>query len=258
MSSPDPEAVEELLSRRRALLERVRQGPVAKPTLVEELAVSRSTVDRAVRELEAARLVRRSQDGVALTLPGRLALDRYERFRELLADLVRSTDVLARLPADAALDPSLVDGAMVVSPERHDPRRPVGQLTTDIREAGRIRAFVAAYIPEAADAYFESIVAGDLRAELVVTPNVLDVLVRECADEMERALDAGLRLYRATVPDSPYCLLLARKDDGTVVGVTVSDEESVTGLVRNDTDAAVEWAARRFETVRDDAERITR
>lgn len=260
MSRPDSEAVEELLARRRALLERVRREPVPKPVLVRELAVSRSTVDRAVRELETARLVRRTTAGVGLTLAGRVALDRYERYRSLLGDLVRTTDVLALLPASVPFDPALVDRATVVSPERHEPRRPVKRLASDIREASRVRSVVSAYIPEVIDAYHAEVVDGSLEADLVVTGDALDVLVRERPGRLDEALDSGLALSRTAVDRLPYCLLVAETDDSTnvIVVVTGDGAGAVGGLLRNDTDAAVAWATRRFERLREDADPIRR
>lgn len=256
MSRPDPEAIEELLSRRRALLERVRQGPVPKPVLVEELAISRSTVDRAVRELEETRLLYRGGDGLELTLPGRVALDHYQYFQALLADLVRSTEVLAMLPADAPFDPTLIYDATVVDPEPYEPRRPVKRLLRDVRDARRIRAVGVAYVPEAVEAIFERCADADLDAELVVTGNVLDVMVQDCSDVIDEALAGGLDLYRTDVDEASYCMMLADADAATTVSVTVSSDGAVGGLIRNDSEDAVSWASHRFEHLRGDADPV--
>lgn len=256
MSRPDPEAVERLLSRRRTLLERVQHGPVPKPSLVEDVSSSRSTVDRAVRELESARLVRRTPDGVVLTLAGRVALERYRRYQSSLGDLARATDVLSELPADAAFDPSLVDGATVVNPERHEPRLPTRTMVRDLRDARRIRAIVVGYVPDVIAALLERVVGSDVEGEVVVTPEGLKVVVRHHASVLDDALRNGLRLFSADVPDAPYSLLLSDRADGTAVSVSVSRDGAITGLIRNEDDAATDWAARRFDRVRRDADEI--
>jgi len=59
--------VVELLARRATLLRLLRERPRLKRELAEELSVSRSTVDRAVRNLEATDYVARGGDRLAHT-----------------------------------------------------------------------------------------------------------------------------------------------------------------------------------------------
>jgi predicted transcriptional regulator len=72
--------VRQLLSQRADALSRLLDADRTKNELTEELDVSRSTVDRAVRELESNGLVRREGGTVTATLSGRLAYDSYRRF----------------------------------------------------------------------------------------------------------------------------------------------------------------------------------
>jgi Mn-dependent DtxR family transcriptional regulator len=55
---------------------RLAETPAEKGVLAGELDRSRSTVDRAVRDPEAAGLVERTDGGYATTLAGRLAAER--------------------------------------------------------------------------------------------------------------------------------------------------------------------------------------
>ena len=70
----------DLVAKRVDLLEALAAGPRYKPALVEATGDSRSTVDRAIRELEAAGLIERTDEGFWATLAGRLAAERYRAF----------------------------------------------------------------------------------------------------------------------------------------------------------------------------------
>jgi predicted transcriptional regulator len=61
-------------------------SPKAKLELVDELDSSRSTVDRAIRELETLGLIERSPRGCKPTLCGQRAIQHYSRFDEATED----------------------------------------------------------------------------------------------------------------------------------------------------------------------------
>ena len=69
----------ELLLQRNDVFEQLSTQPTPKRDLAEGLDVSRSTIDRALREIESAGLAERCNDGVTLTLCGRLVVEEFER-----------------------------------------------------------------------------------------------------------------------------------------------------------------------------------
>lgn len=102
----------EVLLRRSAVVERLSVQPTAKRELVDRLDVSRSTVDRAVREIESAGLAECRDGGVGLTLCGRLATAEFERFGTRLGDCCgddASTTVIDELIATAVRRSDLLD-----------------------------------------------------------------------------------------------------------------------------------------------------
>lgn len=250
MSPPDTDRVETLLSRRHQLLERLRSGPVTKPSLVEELPVSRSTVDRAVRELEELSLVERAQDGVSLTLSGRLALDSYDQFREEVEAVALTAEALSGLDENVTFDPVLLHDATVVGPVPHEPNRPGEHLLELIEEADHVYTYSTAFIPDLADAYYDSIVSDGMEAEVILTGEVIDRIVRDRSEDVEEALDHGLELYRAEADDAPYSLLLATTPSGPTVGVLVNGENGISGFIRTQAPEAVQWARSRLDDVR--------
>jgi len=87
-SAPDvsPDGVVAALEKRARLLRMLADGPMDKPALRDALEVSRSTVYKALRELEELGLVHRVDDGYALTQFGRLARRKHDEFRATVGD----------------------------------------------------------------------------------------------------------------------------------------------------------------------------
>ena len=72
----------EVLLQRVEVLERLVEGPSYRRDLSDELGVSRSTIDRAVRELEELQFVENCRDGVRATAAGRNAIDHLANFQD--------------------------------------------------------------------------------------------------------------------------------------------------------------------------------
>lgn len=246
------EAVE-LLARRADLLERLRDGPRTKSELADSLPVSRSTVDRAVRELEAHDLVERG-DAVSLTLAGALGLDAYERFASQLDALGEADSLFAGLPPDATVDPALLRDAGVVDPSRVAPQRGVERYRSRVADADRVRGYVSAVLDTNVPTFRERIVEDDVPVELVLAPDALDVLVSTHGDAVADARATGnFALYRAN-STLGYSLMLVDADATTHVCALFYDDSGQVGLVRNDDPDAVEWAEGVYESLRADAD----
>jgi len=72
----DGDDLPSLVGRREPTLRLLSDGPTTNRDVIDALEVSRSTVTRALRELEEAGFVGRRDGGYATTLAGRFALER--------------------------------------------------------------------------------------------------------------------------------------------------------------------------------------
>src|SRR6056297_1681780 len=142
---PATEPPFDLLAQRADLLRAVRDGAPPKPELAAALSVSRSTVDRAVRDLEDSGLVERA-GGVTLTLKGRLALDSYETFAAHLRDFEAAETALKTLPNDARVDRSLFRDATVVEATPVAPQRATEAYRSLVADATRVRGYASALL----------------------------------------------------------------------------------------------------------------
>ncbi|WP_336037046.1 helix-turn-helix transcriptional regulator [Halobacterium yunchengense] len=247
----------EVLARRVPLLRVLADGPRSKRTLVEELSLSRSTIDRAVRDLEALGFVARN-DGVSLTLQGRLALDAYEEFADTAAAVDEASAVLDPLPADATVDTALLRGADVVGPDPVSPQRPFVAYKRLVSEATAARGFAPAVLGDNVAVFRDRIVEDGLVADLTVSADALDELVSAYADPVNDALETGRLTLRRATTTLEYGLMLLELPERTVVTALVYDDRGLTGTIRNDAPAAVRWAEGVYEDLREAATPLDR
>jgi len=99
--------------------------PTRKPELVDQLSASRSTVDRAVDELQQAGLVDRTGSSYVANFAGREALAAHDAYLDRVDALVAAQGVLDPLPPDVDVDPAALDGAQVVESTPAAPDSPL-------------------------------------------------------------------------------------------------------------------------------------
>ncbi len=249
MAAPDLADFLEVMQRRGYLLAELRDGEMTKPELEGALDVSRSTIDRGVRELESKMLIERGQEGYRQTLPGKLALREYAAFTRRIAGLYSGTDLLATMPREASFDLAMLKGARIVESERSYPHRPVETLYERIGSATTVREFTPAVHPRQVATY-GNLVDDGAEVELVLTETVVERLLSSYAEEFESTMaNGGLTVLEAPA-DLQYGLTVARTDDGPLAAVMVYTDAGVRGCIVNDDEAAVEWARTRYEVER--------
>lgn len=245
-----------VLDRREDLLRELLDGPADKPGLEATLAVSRSTIDRGVRELEDCGLIERCEGGFRLTLVGRLALGAYDQFVERVAALTEARAMLATVAPDAEFDLAMLDGGRVVEADRASPHRPLEALYGLVGSATAVRGFAPAIHPRQVDTYDERIAEHGMETELVLTDDVLERMATEYSEHFEGLFETDLVRVWRTGRELPFSLTVAETPDGSSAAVMVYGDRGVIGCILNDAARAVEWAEARFERERELAERV--
>ncbi|WP_256301253.1 tetratricopeptide repeat protein [Haloarchaeobius salinus] len=139
MSPDDVASAVELLDRRRQVLGHLGGDGQHVRDLCDELDVSRSTVNRALRELEDAGWVERADDGYVRTTTGSLALQKYRDQVTALDAVQTHADALSPLPGDTLLDPAVLADATVETVADADPFELVGRLRSAFEDANAVR-----------------------------------------------------------------------------------------------------------------------
>ena len=259
MTGQDDEAETDtvrLVTKRLGFLERLSVSPSSKRELVDELAYSRSTVDRAIRDLQIAGLIEQTSDGYATTLSGRVSAEQYRQFVRTATDAVAMQDVVDEIPTTAPIDGRAFRGASVHRTDTVAPYDTVSHLVESLHGATRLRALSEALPhPQYFDAVVERSRAGELVVEGIVSRSLWNAFVEHHSEDVETMLDAGIEVRAGDVP--PFTLHLIDDGDDTTVQLLVhTDTGAMRGVVTNETAEAVEWATDLFERVSEDAEPV--
>lgn len=237
----------EVVGRRHELVAALEGGPATKPELVEAVGVSRSTVDRAVRELESRGVVERRNGAYRLTLFGVMVLEEFEAFRDRLAGLHRAEPLLASLPRDAPLESVALADAEVVTAARTEPYRPVDRHFELVGRADQTDVIGTALSPQYVSTYRERVVDGGMRLRAALPEDVMARLVTEYDDQLGEMLATGRVRLRELPEPPPFSLAVVRAPESTHLGVLVYGPDGVKGYVRNDSPAAIAWGRTCFE-----------
>ncbi len=256
-SSEPPEAVVSVLTRRSELLEVTLGEPLEKPGLVDALNVSRSTVDRGLRELMTHGFVERVDDGFTATLAGRLAIDVYAEFIDDSATINEVKRLLAHLPADVPITTDLLSSCTVYEATPPAAHKPINYLEAQLREANTHRGVTHTVSQSSTLNWFLECIENGLDAEKIHRAELLDYFYNDNRKHMEQMVATGnFRVLQ--VETVPFGLAITTHDDGTQVSVVIYNESgSMEGVIANDTREAYEWAMRYYESLRDEAIDIT-
>ena len=249
----------ETLFARYAVLERLCQSSVYIRDLITEIGHSRSTVNRAINELEAMSLVERTDDGVSATTTGRLVHERLGTFLEEFDDVRAADSVLNSMSPNTDVGIEMVAGCETVLGTDSTPYRPLERVHEDISNATRYRACLPTVMdPRNVRLLYEHVVTDGNPAEVVVTPETFRTLRQEFPRRMTVMSEAEtFTVFVGSVPSFGLALLEFETGVGdrtTSAYVVVFDEhQNVHGLLVNDSPRALAWAESRYRTHREQA-----
>lgn len=255
---PDEDVVDlvDLVGRRGDVIALLAEGPMDRGRVQDSLGVSRSTAYRALRELEANDLVSREGGRYRTTLYGSLLLDLYGFVDRNFATLSASRAAFAPFTAETDLDLDLVlDGEVYTV--RND-GQPGLRMVDLARTCDEFYAMAGVHRPELLDPLHQRLTAGDLRAHIVMTAEILDYLRTYAPEKVEDVLESGnLDLYR--LDDAyPWGIAMAETDGVAVVAVAVHEDlNPVRAVVLNESKRAVARFREIFEAHRERSERVT-
>jgi len=245
-----------VLDKRSDVLRYLRETSARKPELVDELPISRSTVDRAIRDFIKEDCVTETEGRYAATKTGRLALTEYEDYVSTTDAIQQSAQLLNHLPESANVDPDLLEGASVTLAKPHAPDHaiiPTNQLVENATMMKGLAPVVHRSYLTTLSAQFER---DSFDTEIVAEPDVISTL----SDFSTRLVDPfvqheSLSLYR-TEEKLPYALWLMETPTGTHAGITVYDSGGVAGTIVSDSADAVAWARETYQVYREQAQRV--
>jgi len=239
----------EIVSRREDVLDELLEGPLHKRDLVDRLEASRSTVDRAIRELEETPLVEHREGGYVATLVGRLALGCYREHRRGSRAVFDANTALEPLPNDCDLPREFVSRAEVRVASEPAPYRPVERVHRTIRDADRFRALLPVlYDSRLLECCYDHAIEEGNPAGLVAAGSVVETVREDFPEQLkEKAACDWFTLRTGETPS--YGLLLATRRVETTATALVFSEPlgKVHAVLETGDPGALQWAEERFE-----------
>ncbi|MFC4408574.1 helix-turn-helix transcriptional regulator [Haloarchaeobius iranensis] len=255
MGADDVGELLKLLSKRRSFLASLYDEPKEKPELAADCEVARSTVGRAIRELEMAGLVVRGDEGFELTVPGRLVVDQFHQFEGSVDAICGMDELLSTLPRPDLIPPAMFVDGEVTQSDIHAPDKAMQETVDLVSTAERVRGVSPAVHGVYVETFNERIQRDGLETELVFSADALTELATTYADYIMGDAD-GVTIYQIEeLP--PLGLMLVDHEDGTTeASVGIYTDNGVQVVVRNTNPNAVAGLREAFESYRAEATEI--
>jgi DNA-binding HxlR family transcriptional regulator len=221
-------------------------GPKGKRELAAELSVSRSTVNRAVRDLETLGLVERVDGTYRATELCRTTATGLEELTDRVADRTRLRELRQWVP-EGALDVDLAvpDGFEVLASEPGDPYRMVDRHVRRLREERPHRTVLPLTGLHAYEAIRDRVVEDAVESELVAAPAVADVLLSDPDFEPLTAEMARTDRFRLYETDDPVPYFVGVYGDVTQIGVDADGDPRALYETRDE--GVRSWATDRID-----------
>ncbi len=253
--------VMQLVAARLDVLERA-QTPHDKRDLVADLTVSRSTVDRALRELEMAELIAWTKEGYVTTAAGKQAVKQYRITVESISDILAAREVLSELPYDCPIPFSLLADAAVEYAADAPPYHLPAGVRDRIVSAQRVHIYLPVLAtPQLLDCCQQQVIHEGMTLELLISSPLLETLSEEFPGSLGAmaAVNHCTAFATDTVPDLlPFGVMIAETDTTTSVSVIVYGENhTIHGTIHNESTDAVQWAEEKYAYICDGAADVT-
>ncbi|WP_410766283.1 tetratricopeptide repeat protein [Haloferax sp. DFSO60] len=223
-----------------------------KRELTERLPYSRSTVNRAIRDLSAAGLVLSTPEGYTVSLKGQYLSALFDTYRRDVRNVLEVDAAISAKVGDYPLPSvALLDADVAVASEGR-PHRPLQHLTDTFGRAD-YGTFVMPQLPKNSFAKrLTTWLSTDHACRLVAPESVVTALWREypeLLDGIQTAPDCTLRV--GAVP--PYGLAYTVVDGEPSSTVIMYEDRRVQSVITNTSNEAVAWAQSYTQSLWEDA-----
>lgn len=247
MSRPAIEEILDVLGHRWNLLDTLADGPHSKPELETSLDVSRSTINRAISELEQVDLIEPStSNGYQLSAFGRPIYHLCSSTGQCLDGIYEAYPFGSQFPTGEYGEAVMFDDATVVRPEPHTPDRPLQELLDRIRAANSLRGCTPVVLNQYIDVCYEQIRFDSLNMELVVTAPVRECLETTYLEQFSAALQQpNVNVFETET--IPFGIILFDEGPACEAGLVIYSNTGISGLVTTESDHAIGWAKQFYQ-----------
>jgi len=246
----------DVIRRRFEILTCLVEEPREKRTLVDELGAPRSTLDRAVRELEAVELVTYTEGEYTITPLGERLTNEFCAFLGRVDVALDLAPACQHMPIDEFdLDLRLLADAEMVVPNSDNPYAMIDRHVQQLATMDHARAMLPLTGLHAHETAHVRIVEHGAEVELVVEPGVAELMVSGSAfapltNEMLATDRFDLFVSEESIP-----YFVGIIDD--IVQLGVDEAGNPRAIVETDRQSVREWAQEKIDAYKRQAMPIT-
>jgi predicted transcriptional regulator len=254
MSAPDPDVILDAVHKRQEVLASIDAHAAEKRELAVELDVSRSTVNRAVNELEEFDLVCETDDGYRLTAFGGFAYRGYRSFMDRYDAFVAAKPLFAYLPDELPVALELVDEAEVIRSEPPAPEEPLTRLEDVVRAGESVEGTFPVVTYRCVELFETQARENEARVDLSFDEECLTYLTNQFHRELSLALELDNWTVRQ-IDDKPPLGLVVVDDERFWLGA-YDEDGGLKGAFVGEADGVVAWARNVLDRYREEGRRL--
>jgi len=250
--------VVETLFGRRDVMEQLVERSMDKSELIDATGTSRSTVTRALKDLQTADLVEQTNGEYVPTPYGEFIYSQFLRFADVVELGREIQSLLPHLPLeDLTFDLAHLADAETTFSSRVEPAAPLERVGELKQGANRSRTLASGKNPVGLEAHYEAVVNQGQRFEAVCPPALFDATA---ADSDQRAMMLELLEYDEAqfyIAEDTIPVPLGIVDETVFFGVE-NEQGSPLALIETTDPNVRRWAEVEFATFREQATELTR
>lgn len=240
------------LSKRYGVLAALIETPRTKPELIGVTETSRSTIDRAITDLENVNCVKEVDGRYQPTQLGRISHAEQTRYIEGTDDIARAGSVLNHICDSARIDIQFLRGVDVYTSSPHIPEGSLQPSIEKLGDAILLMGLAPVVLSTYTDLIENHIRQNKLNVEIVIPRAMLRPLL-SFSQAISNAVERGDVVLFLSDEELPYALWVMENKAKTVAGITIHENGGVQGLLMNDSPWAIAWARDEYASYRDSA-----
>lgn len=249
------EDLADLVARRADVLAALSE-PRTKPEVVAESGRARSTVDRAILELEEADLACREGSTYRRTRTGAMLLAEREDYRDRLDVYYEARPFVDGLEPDDPIDPALLRNADVDVGTETMPEKGVKRNIEIVKEATRVWGVVPRMYDIYTTLYTRRVLEEGMEVRAIYDPETFEVAAEEYDGDFADLTDTGNVEVFVSEGVPSYGISVTDTPDGRVVQGEVDPPDGPRVGLTNDSEAAVAWVEDLLTEIEADARRV--
>lgn len=248
---------QEIVAQRAQYLEAMVDESYRKTELTDVLDTPRSTVDRAVRQLEEEGLVKRVDSEFTTTLTGELAFERYAKYAEFSQNLFQAKEILNTIEEDVDFPAEFMQDTTVALAQAHMPEQGVLDVRGLVKESPYLHGLAPVALSAFTEWIQEMLMDGGHSFEIIASDEVFETLQTAMPGDFEMFQDHSEQFELFTSGEEmPYALWFVEPDGVEHVGITVYNGTGAVGSVVSSHPAAVEWGREQYNEFKSNSDQV--